>query len=429
MRRSRLWIASALSAVLFASCEGALAERPHHVILVTVDAVRADHLSCYRDPRPAAAGSDPLDRASPSASAIDDLAAQGTLFTRAFAPSGETIPSIAAILTGRPPLETCAIGKGDVLHASERTLAEALKEGGFRTAAFTANPLLSQGSGIEQGFDHFALDPSPDRDEGVLRSAEGWLASQELAAGPPLFVWLHLSSMNPTEPTETARIDDLVGRFLSYCSGKESNQPVDMLSNSLVVFTACHGEKPVGGGRDSGQSKSVYGSVLHVPLIVRHPASIAAGRRIERLVELEDLAPTVLDLFRLGAEQGMHGRSLAHVLRGGLADPRPAFGLRSDGTCTVRDERWLLVWPPGRIEPTDGDSGPSPIRKIALFDVSADPGETTDLSSSHPEVVAQLQDAIRKWEAGLDPCTRSRPPPTPERIRVLRDLGYLEDVR
>jgi len=457
-------IRALLLAALLASCEGALAERPRHLILVTIDTLRADHLSCYGYARPT------------TSAAVDGLAAQGALFTRAFAVRGETFPSIATLFTGQPPIETCVLDNPDTLPASARTLAEVLQQAGFATAAFTSNRLLVPGSGIEQGFDHFETDASPERDERMVQAAERWIADRDLEQGPPVFVWIHLVGphlpyaprpldgvdfarlyappgysgpvdgsreltdrahggeveLSPADVEEEialydgeiARIDHLVRGFLSFCSGQDSAQPHDLLARSLLVFAADHGEELYERHRYFGHSKSIYGSVLHVPLVLRHPGSIAAGRRIENVVELEDVAPTILDLFRMKSEPAMHGISLAHVLRGGRADPRPSFGLWSDRIFTVRTDRWRLVWNPDRLEPTDMPKGSYPIPEIALFDLQADPAEAHDVAPAHPEVVADLQRSIRAWQAGLTRCARPGQTLTPDRIRALEEMGY-----
>lgn len=476
------WIPLGLRAALLASsaalaaCEGALAERPRHLILVTIDALRADHLSTYGYARGTTSTLESGRRGSVPGFTIDDLAAQGTLFTRAFAPRGETFPSIATLFTGRPPIETCVLDNLDTLPASARTLAECLQDAGFATAAFTSNRLLVPGSGIEQGFDHFETDASPERDERMVQAAERWLAGRDLEAGPPVFVWIHLVGphlpyvprpldgiafadlyapagyagpangsreltdlahageveLDPADVEaqialydgEVARIDHILSGFLSFCSGQSASQPLDLLSRSLLVFTADHGEELFERHRHFGHSKSVYGSVLHVPLVLRHPASLSASRRIEDVVALEDLAPTILDLFRMKNEPAMHGVSLAHALRGGRADPRTAFGLWADRIFTARSDRWRLVWNPDRLEPTDRPKGSYPIPEIALYDLSADPAETRDVAQDHPDVVLELQRSIRAWEAGLTRCAHASEALTPERIRALEEMGY-----
>jgi arylsulfatase A-like enzyme len=228
---------------------------------------------------------------------------------------------------------------------------------------------------------------------------------------------------------EIARIDRLVSGFVAFCSGRTPGQPRDVLAQSLFVLTADHGEELFERHGYFGHSKSVYEPVLRVPLILRHPGTVTAGRRIEDLVGLEDLTPTILDLFRAPAEPKMHGISLAHVLRGGLADPRTAIGMWNDRIFTARTGRWRLVWNPDRVEPDDRPPGSYPIPEVALFektgnDPQADVVEAQDLSAAHADVVTELKRAITAWRQGLDRCVRESESPTPERIRALQDMGY-----
>ncbi len=477
-RRHVHWIAIV---ALLASCSdhGARIDRPRHLILVTIDTLRADHLSSYGYARDTTNAAGAASRGSAGGFTIDELARQGVLFERAFAPRGETFPSISTLFTGRTPRENCTLANEATLPAEALTLAERLRAAGYRSAAFTTNKLLVPRSGIEQGFDAFFWDASDDRELRATEAAMTWIGAQDLANGPPLFVWLHL--MGPhlpydprpidgvdfarrfTDPAyagsadgsrafvdaaytagrdlaaadiehvialydgEIARIDHVVSRFARFCAGQDPRQPVDLLADSLFVFTADHGEELHQRNRYWGHSKSVYDSVLHVPLFVRHPRSIAAERKVDDLVELEDLMPTILEELGHPCEGPVHGRSLSALLRqGGRAAPapKPAFSSWRDRIFTARTGRWRLVWNPERIEPTEIPVGPYPIPELALFDVEADPRELVDVSQQHADVVAELKTAIERWRAGQARCERTGEAPTAERMKALQDLGY-----
>jgi arylsulfatase A-like enzyme len=196
------------------------------------------------------------------------------------------------------------------------------------------------------------------------------------------------------------------------------------------VFTADHGEELFERHAYIGHSKSVYEPVLHVPLILRHPESMAPDQRIEDLVGLEDLAPTFLELLQIPAPPGMHGASLAPLLRGGARDARTAFGVWNDRIFTARDTDWRLVWNPDRIEPDDAPPGSYPIPEVALFAKGGDdPTESVDVSQAHPEVVGRLQREILGWMRELDRCTRGEEALTPERMEALEAMGYAGSER
>jgi arylsulfatase A-like enzyme len=386
---------------------------------------------------------------------------------------------MATLFTGRPPIETCVLDNRNALPPDAVTLAEELKRAGFRTAAFSANRLLAPGSGFEKGFDTFFQDASDDRDARAVEAAEQWIAAQDPKGDARLFLWLHLVGPHLpyapapldgiefahrfTDPAytgaadgsrefldaaytqgralsaaeiahvialydgEIARIDHLVGGFLAFCAGKDARQPADWLSPSLLVFAADHGEELSERSRYFGHAKSIYASVLHVPLILRHPASLPAGRVVPDLVGLEDLLPTLLELEGEPPPHGIHGRSLAPLARGsGKLASAPQFGVWRDRMFTARSGRWRLVWNPDHAVSDDVPPGPYPVPEVALFDVDADPRETRDVAADHMDVVRDLEAGIKLWRSGLSACGLSTRGPTPEQVKAMRDLGYVE---
>jgi arylsulfatase A-like enzyme len=457
--------------------------RARHLILVTIDTLRADHLSLYGYRRDTSSAAGATVRGSVAGFTIDELARQGVVFERALAPRGETFPSISTLFTGRTPLENCTLANEETLPKQAFTLAERLRAAGYRSAAFTTNKLLVPRSGIEQGFDSFFVDSSDDREVRATAAAMQWISTQDLAHGPPLFVWLHLMGPHlPYDPRpidgiafakmfvdpkyegvaegsrafldpaytegrelgaadvdhivalydgEIARIDHVVSRFASFCAGKDPRQPVDLLSDALFVFTADHGEELHQRNRYWGHSKSVYDSVLHVPLFMRHPASLPSGRSIGAVVELEDVLPTVLERLGLACEGPVHGRSLGPYLRTEIdtqpLPPKSAFSSWHDRIFTVRTDRWRLVWNPERVEPKEIPVGPYPIPEVALHDLTADPRELVDVSATHGDVVAELKRSIESWRAGQTRCQRGSETPSAERLQALKDLGYAGD--
>ena len=173
---------------------------PRHVLLISVASLRADHLSAFGYHRPTSVWeTDPGERALGEGKAIDDLAAEGVLFARAFAPSPRTRPSLAALLTGRFPTTTGVLAPDDALPESEQTLAEAFAAAGFRTLAFVSGEVPSQDDGLLQGFVevHRAAD-----DVAALQLAIEWFEEADLGDWRPLFTWLHLS--DPTLPWDPA---------------------------------------------------------------------------------------------------------------------------------------------------------------------------------------------------------------------------------
>jgi len=121
-----------------------------NVILIVMDAVRADHLSCYGYHR----------KTSPN---IDKLAKQGVLFENAFSAAEWSYPSHASIFTGKYPSYHKTLGKDVVLHKENMTIAEILKSKGYQTIGITGNILLSPTNGFNQGFQKLIVLDAPYR--------------------------------------------------------------------------------------------------------------------------------------------------------------------------------------------------------------------------------------------------------------------------
>lgn len=161
---------------------------PHHVLLITLDALRADHLGCYGYGRPT----------SPS---IDALAAGGTLFERAQVPRGQTWPSLSSLLTGRYPLSHGVRNNSNQMVPGLDLLPELLRREGFRTGAFLCNYGDAVHSAEAFGLDHLsrsditATTPHDQWDDAMTGEAVQWISGN---SDRPTFTWVHL--MNPHRP-------------------------------------------------------------------------------------------------------------------------------------------------------------------------------------------------------------------------------------
>ena len=468
---------AAAAFVLAACARDAEPERPRHLILVTVDTLRADHLSAWGYPRATSDAAGAEKRGTPAGFALDELAAQGTRFAHAFTPRGETFPALCTLFTGKPPPETGVLGNRETLAASHTTLAERLRAAGFRTAAFTTNKLLVPGSGIEQGFEVLETDFGEERDAVVLEGASRWIAAQP--ADARCFVWVHLMGPHlPYAPRpshgvdfasafadaayagpangsrefidaayteqralpaadrarigdlydgEIARVDQLVGRFARGLGAR--------LDESLLVFTADHGEELGERSGYFGHSKSVSSAVLHVPLFFRwpnggRPGGIPAGARRDEVVQHEDLLATLLALFGLPPEKEARGLALDRLLRGGpdpRFDGRVAIGLWRFDVFTAADAARRVVWNPEKREPQELPRGPYPVPELALYDRAKDPAELVDRAPEDRAEAERYVARIRSWSRRLVVSSAAQGALSPERRRALIDQGYVGD--
>jgi arylsulfatase A-like enzyme len=227
---------------------------------------------------------------------------------------------------------------------------------------------------------------------------------------------------------EVARVGALLQSFMHGYSEVFEEEASERWADTLFVFASDHGEELWQRNGYWGHSKSVYSSVLQVPLFLHHPRSLTGARVLDEVVELQDVMPTLLDWFDVPAPADVRGRSLLPLVDSYVRRPfesRPAFGTWSDRIFTVRTGRWRLVWNPEGREPVEEPPGPYPVPALALFDVERDPLERHDCSADHPEVVAELRDELHRWMEGLEPCLVGDRGLSDERRAALGELGYL----
>ena len=198
----------------------ALVRTPPNLLLVVVDTLRADFVGAYRD--------------GARTPVIDALAASGTLFERAYAHIAITGPSHASLFTSLLPFEHGVRNNAQIFDGSAHTLAEALREGGWMTAAVVSLGVLKRDFGFDQGFDHFRDDFGSDwmKDAGEVTAEVSALVSKELAE--PYFLFAHYS--DPHEPYAPPDLDypwvdlDLDGRPVGalQANGRSATVPVEL---------------------------------------------------------------------------------------------------------------------------------------------------------------------------------------------------------
>lgn len=356
---------------------------PDNVVVVVIDTLRRDHLATYGYARQ-------------TAPFLDRLARQGAVFD-GLSPTSWTKPATASLLTGLHPLRHQAVGRLDSLPEPVVTLAERLREKGYRTLGVSANGWISKAFGFGQGFEELVMEDSLGRAEEVNRM----LLPHLDRLGPPFFLYVHyvdphapyeprtawdggalrdpapvtIESLDPftvrRRPAEMmTRVRDLydgeirgADRGLEQLVGELERR--GLMKDTLLIVTSDHGEELEDHGRMS-HGLSLYEEVVRVPLVLYGPHRIQAGRH--GLASLLDVVPTLEDLLHLGATKG------------GLDGVSQAAGLRGRETA----DRWRPFL--FHLDHMDGTSlaltrgrdkivlGRRPYRK-ELFDLAADPGE------------------------------------------------------
>src|SRR5207244_1124948 len=271
------------------------------VVLVSFDTTRADHLPTYASGR----------ETSPHLTAF---AADALLFTQAHSPAAWTLPAHASLFTGMYPSRHGAHLAGGFLPGrsidghrrvafplpEERvTLAEALRDRGYRTAAFAANfSYLYRSFGLAQGFGHY--DDAP----GLLFHVRPHVVhfAQQFAPGFCL------------KPFRSAH--EINAAALSWLD----RAPAGRYAPALVVVTADHGECLGEHGQVGHIGRMLYEPLLHVPLIVKFPGAGRPRGRTDRPVQLIDVLPTALAAAGAQVPAGVQGEPLLDVTHASVAE-------------------------------------------------------------------------------------------------------------
>ncbi|MCJ7582544.1 MAG: sulfatase-like hydrolase/transferase [Candidatus Aminicenantes bacterium] len=291
-------------------------ETPQNVLLITIDTLRADRLSCYGN----------VSFKTPN---IDSLAKKGILYTRAFAHNSLTLPSHTNIMLGTTPnYHGVQDNSNFIVKNNFLTLAEHLKKSGYSTGAFIGGLPLDSIFGLDQGFDvyddNFAPEDSSENSsaerkaEVVIEKALQWMKNQT----SHWFIWIHLYdphyTYEPPEPFfsrfkttpydgEVAYIDFSLGRLFAHM---EKN---NLFGNTLVVFTSDHGESLGDHGEDT-HGILAYNSTIWIPLIISIPK--IKSKTIDQSVSHIDIFPTVCDVLGLEKPQPLQGLSLLPTTKG-----------------------------------------------------------------------------------------------------------------
>ena len=296
-----------------------------NILLITIDTLRADRLSCY--------GSQ-----LPKTPHIDALAEKGVFFSRAFANTSTTLPSHANILLGVTPNyhgvhdNLTFIVKEELL-----TLAEHLKSYGYATGAFVGAYPLDTRFGLSQGFDTyddnysrihtvnlFTLERNA---EDVIKGALEWLEGRS----SPWFLWVHCwdphTPYEPPEPFKTQYQEHLYEGEVAYVDlalGKLFNHLKEngLFDSTLILFTGDHGES-LGEHGEKTHGFFAYNSSTWVPLIISHPATVPG--RVEHYVSHIDIFPTVCDVLGIEKPSFLQGISLLPALKGRKLPKRPIY--------------------------------------------------------------------------------------------------------
>ncbi|MFO0951366.1 MAG: sulfatase-like hydrolase/transferase [Isosphaeraceae bacterium] len=228
----------------------------------------------------------------------------------------------------------------------------------------------------------------------------------------------HAQGIQAAYYTSISFLDHEIGRVLKGL--KESGLEDD----TIVVFLGDNGYML--GEHARFEKHVLYENAVRVPFLVRWPKVVPAGKRVDEKVELVDLFPTVLELAGVVGPSDLHGQSLVPLLKGvpGARGRDIVFSeYLENEEAMARSDRYKYIAGNGRRKPIDGYENDLPLTGPyeRLFDMEADPGETTDLSQ-RPEL-ARVKAELRHWLYQRLVSTRDGAEPVP------KGLGESEAIR
>jgi arylsulfatase A-like enzyme len=435
-----------------------------NIVLILVDTLRADHLPFY--------GYD-LD----TAPFLSELAARSVVFERAYSSSSYTAPAAASLFSSLYP-EHHGVVVGRRLYKKLQkeidpqiilnripeeveTLGEMMKKAGYRTYAVSDNYNVSEKMGFAQGFDRFVSDDDfykgAEHINGVLSE---W--ADEIREGGSYFLYIHY--MEPHVPYHKREpwFESFSSRLSDHTSGaygaehlkkypgtrkqlmqydseisyvdekiKEMFRLFGWDRNTLLIFVSDHGEefREHGGVR---HGRTLFDEVLRIPLFIHDATGRLRPGRVETLVSILDILPTLGEYLGLGPDGRHQGVRLLPLIEGRPENGRPDRALyahreaypklqtrgklkeRHHISRAVLWDRWKLV--------VDSQCSSK------LFDLLEDPAERKSLIDTEEEVAAKLaQDLVAFTErAVLYRAESFEDRLSPEEIEKLKSLGYVQ---
>jgi len=405
----------------FPSIAGASPKKtPLNVLLITIDTLRPDRLSCYSDEH----------IQTPQ---IDSLAEKGALFLKAFAHTPTTLPSHTNILLGTTPLYHGVHDNQNFIVQDEfLTLAEHLKSSGYATGAFVGAFPLDSRFGLTQGFDVYddnygsknyqEFSYVERKAEVVVQKSIAWIEDQQ----GPWFLWAHCfdphQQYNPPEPFRTeyeespyngevAYVDHELGKLLAYLRKNRLEE------NTLIVFTGDHGES-LGQHGESTHGYFAYNSTVWVPLIVVSPGMKPVV--VDQNVCHVDIFPTVCDVLGLEEPDFLQGISLVPVLKGKKENKLSSRAIYFESLYPFYSRSWA---PLTGIIQKETKYMDSPIPEF--YDLAKDFDETNNLAAQQnlSEYRLALEKVLESQSYSGKTATNQKI--DREAMEKLKSLGYI----
>ena len=417
-----------------------------NIILIVIDTLRADHLSCYGYER----------NTTPN---IDELANEAIVFEKCYSVAPWTTPSIGSLFTAQYA-SVLGIKKEPVkLKKNFLTLAEVLNEYGYETKGIISHLFISSKLNFNQGFSSFdeenikdykyVSSPSitakaisfiksnlnnkfflflhyfdPHNDyilhkeynyfpdyKGPFYSGQGILELRKFA---PRMSRDDVEFIKSLYDSEISFTDLYIGKLINWL------KKVKLYNKTLLVLTADHGEEFLErGDYYIGHAKTLYKELIHVPLIIKLPYQCFPAR-IKQAVSLVDLMPTILDIVGLKIPKNYkHSGKIIKLSNSNIINyERDTIFFETKRLSTligVVKGKWKCILN------LRSD-------KVSLYDLEKDPLEKINLSQEFPQISQELVQEINKWRYFVlsRKVKREKVEFTDQQKEILRSLGYIK---
>lgn len=392
-----------------------------NVVLISIDTCRADRLSCYGYSR----------KTTPN---IDAVAAESILFENVVSSVPQTLPAHSSMLTGTTPLyHGIHDNLGYQLDRSNITLPEIMREHGFKTGAIISSFVLDSEFGLDQGFDSYN-----DDFEDVIRTSNTterrggeasdfairWLGEHK---DSEFFFFLHYFDPHfryePPEPFRSWYADNLYAGEIAYtdhCIGRviDELKNLGLYDSALIIITSDHGEMLSEHG-EAEHGYFIYQSAIKVPLIFKLPGR-ATRKRVQNLVGLVDIVPTVCNLVGIQAPAHIRGKDLTAYFSKDSIPEQKRYIYCESFTPTKHNANALI----GVV--TDGWKYIQTTRP-ELYDLIRDPEEMDDLIDKEPQRAHLLHEHLKLIlsEQASEDNPSGRLELDEEGKKRLESLGYI----
>lgn len=443
------------------------------IILISLDTLRADHLGCYGYNRP-------------TSPAIDQLASEGVLFLRALSTSNWTLPAHVSLFSSVSTTHHGVMAADDRLPDHVCSLTEILSRQGFSCGAITGGGFVSPKYGFGRGFDFYNEDHGSvervDSAELVFRSAKEWIENNQ---DRDFFLFLHTYQIHsPYACPEPYRRTFLSTQSLfeeinveRYLGGKEAvfkplpeaeRQNIvnlydgeirytdevligcllnwlkekDLYDRMMIIVTSDHGEEFYEHGAWV-HGAHLYQESIHIPLIIKFPHGLYRAMKVEKLVRIIDIAPTILEVlgWMKFIPRNWEGRSLISLLEkkepieriffadscwlsgefcGDAASPLPLSVATNQGSKKIIfnrpwNEKLKKIYQP------NPQSWPS----VEIYDLSFDFKEKENLNREDWSKISSLLKKVEFRYQLLRKLSRQKIELSEEELEKLKALGYI----